>query len=159
MPFSSFKTIFSSNNFEKSNLQKPCKDVFITNFNNVSKCNQVNHSIQRQVAQNIFFPYIRMLSVCNRVVFQSRSLIQIRASNKRVTYGHTDTYKHYYIIIHCTHYLSSHWLKVYSIFGNHRNPQINQLSASRQLTNSNNNYINSGSLRQCVSRYFLQSNV
>ena len=31
-----------------------------------------------------FFPYIRMLSVCN----------------KRVTYGDTDTYKHYYYTLY-----------------------------------------------------------
>ena len=72
------------NNVEKCNFKKPCKDVFITNFNNVSKCNLSESFHLAQGSAKHFFPYIRMSFVCN----------------KRVTYGHTDTYKHYYYTLH-----------------------------------------------------------
>ena len=107
MPFSFFKTNLKSNNVEKCNFKKPCKEVFIKNFNNISKCNLSESFHLAQGSPNIFFPYIRMSFVCNKRV---NTEIRIHTS---------------IIIIHCTNYLSSHWLKAYSFLGNHRNLQIN----------------------------------
>ena len=92
------KIILKSNNVEKCNFKKPCKDVFITNFNNISKCNLSESFHLVQGSAKHFFPYIRMSFVCNKGV---NTEIRIPTS---------------IIIIHCTHYLSSHWLKAHSFF-------------------------------------------
>ena len=70
-----------------SNIRKHLNafSIFLNNvFNNVSKCNLSESFHLAQGSAKHFFPYIRMSFVCN----------------KRVTYGDTDTYKHYYYTLY-----------------------------------------------------------